>query len=137
MVTYTAAFGYQNVNLTADKKDSILAKNETLGTKNFTLDCVTGYVTANDHGTKFKNMQIAGKNLAKKDDTVKVADQDIFDAGRYGHVWTSKGSVITDVFYDDSSARPPSYASSCERQPGPPRRLASPTMLLIWPRKAT
>ena len=102
MVTYTAAFGYQNVNLTADKKDSILAKNETLGTKNFTLDRVTGYVTANDYGTKFKNMQIAGKNLAKKDDTVKVADQDIFDAGRYGHVWTSKGSVITDVFYDDS-----------------------------------
>ena len=102
MVTYTAAFGYQNVNLTADKKDSILAKNETLGSKNFELDRVTGYVTANDYGTKFKNMQIAGKNLAKKDDTVKVADQDIFDAGRYGHVWTSKGSVITDVFYDDA-----------------------------------
>ena len=102
MVTYTAAFGYQNVNLTADKKDSILAKNETLGTKNFTLDCVTGYVTANDYGTKFKNMQIAGENLAEKDTTVKVADQDIFDAGRYGHVWTSKGSVITDVFYDDA-----------------------------------
>ena len=102
MVSYTAAFGYQNVNLTADKKDSILAKNETLGSKNFELDRVTGYVTANDYGTKFKNMQIAGKNLAKKDDTVKVADQDIFDAGRYGHVWTSKGSVITDVFYDDA-----------------------------------
>ena len=102
MVTYTAAFGYQNVNLTADKKDSIFAKNETLGSKNFELDRVTGYVTANDYGTKFKNMQIAGKNLAKKDDTVKVADQDIFDAGRYGHVWTSKGSVITDVFYDDA-----------------------------------
>ena len=102
MVTYTAAFGYQNVNLTADKKDSILAKNETLGTKNFKLDCVTGYVTANDYGTKFKNMQIAGKNLAEKEKTVKVADQDIFDAGRYGHVWTSKGSVITDVFYDDA-----------------------------------
>ena len=102
MVTYTAAFGYQNVSLTADKKDSILAKNETLGSKNFELDRVTGYVTANDYGTKFKNMQIAGKNLAKKDDTVKVADQDIFDAGRYGHVWTSKGSVITDVFYDDA-----------------------------------
>ena len=102
MVSYTAAFGYQNVSLTADKKDSILAKNETLGSKNFELDRVTGYVTANDYGTKFKNMQIAGKNLAKKDDTVKVADQDIFDAGRYGHVWTSKGSVITDVFYDDA-----------------------------------
>ena len=102
MVTYTAAFGYQNVNLTADKKDSILAKNETLGTKNFKLDCVTGYVTANDYGTKFKNMQIKGENLAEKETTVKVADQDIFDAGRYGHVWTSKGSVITDVFYDDA-----------------------------------
>ena len=102
MVSYTAAFGYQNVSLTGDKKDSILAKNETLGSKNFELDRVTGYVTANDYGTKFKNMQIAGKNLAKKDDTVKVADQDIFDAGRYGHVWTSKGSVITDVFYDDA-----------------------------------
>ena len=102
MVTYTAAFGYQNVGLNEKADNKIFAKNETLGSKNFELDRVTGYVTANDYGTKFKNMQIAGKNLAKKDDTVKVADQDIFDAGRYGHVWTSKGSVITDVFYDDS-----------------------------------
>ena len=102
MVTYTAAFGYQNVGLNEKADNKIFAKNETLGSKNFELDRVTGYVTANDYGTKFKNMQIAGKNLAKKDDTVKVADQDIFDAGRYGHVWTSKGSVITDVFYDDA-----------------------------------
>ena len=102
MVTYTAAFGYQNVGLNEKADNKIFAKNETLGTKNFTLDCVTGYVTANDYGTKFKNMQIAGENLAEKDTTVKVADQDIFDAGRYGHVWTSKGSVITDVFYDDA-----------------------------------
>ena len=102
MVTYTAAFGYQNVGLNEKADNKIFAKNETLGSKNFELDRVTGYVTANDYGTKFKNMQIAGKNLAKKDDTVKVADQDIFDAGRYGHVWTSKGSVITDVFYDDT-----------------------------------
>ena len=102
MVTYTAAFGYQNVGLNEKADNKIFAKNETLGTKNFKLDCVTGYVTANDYGTKFKNMQIAGENLAEKDTTVKVADQDIFDAGRYGHVWTSKGSVITDVFYDDA-----------------------------------
>ncbi|MEF2949357.1 MAG: S-layer homology domain-containing protein [Oscillospiraceae bacterium] len=102
MVTYTAAFGYQNVGLNEKADNKIFAKNETLGSKNFELDRITGYVTANDYGTKFKNMQIAGKNLAKKDDTVKVADQDIFDAGRYGHVWTSKGSVITDVFYDDA-----------------------------------
>ena len=102
MVTYTAAFGYQNVGLNEKADNKIFAKNKTLGTKNFELDCVTGYVTANDHGTKFKNMQIKGENLAEKEKTVKVADQDIFDAGRYGHVWTSKGSVITDVFYDDA-----------------------------------
>ena len=102
MVTYTAAFGYQNVGLNEKADNKIFAKNKTLGTKNFELDCVTGYVTANDYGTKFKNMQIKGENLAEKDTTVKVADQDIFDAGRYGHVWTSKGSVITDVFYDDA-----------------------------------
>ena len=102
MVTYTAAFGYQNVGLNEKADNKIFAKNKTLGTKNFELDCVTGYVTANDYGTKFKNMQIKGENLAEKEKTVKVADQDIFDAGRYGHVWTSKGSVITDVFYDDA-----------------------------------
>ena len=102
MVTYTAAFGYQNVGLNEKADNKIFAKNETLGSKNFELDRITGYVTANDYGTKFKNMQIKGENLAEKDTTVKVADQDIFDAGRYGHVWTSKGSVITDVFYDDA-----------------------------------
>ena len=102
MVTYTAAFGYQNVGLNEKADNKLFAKNKTLGTKNFELDCVTGYVTANDYGTKFKNMQIKGENLAEKDTTVKVADQDIFDAGRYGHVWTSKGGVITDVFYDDA-----------------------------------
>ena len=102
MVSYTAAFGYQNVGLNEKADNKLFAKNKTLGTKNFELDCVTGYVTANDYGTKFKNMQIKGENLAEKEKTVKVADQDIFDAGRYGHVWTSKGSVITDVFYDDA-----------------------------------
>ena len=102
MVTYTAAFGYQNVGLNEKADNKLFAKNETLGSKNFELDRVTGYVTANDYGTKFKNMQIKGENLAEKEKTVKVADQDIFDAGRYGHVWTSKGSVITDVFYDDA-----------------------------------
>ena len=102
MVSYTAAFGYQNVGLNEKADNKLFAKNKTLGSKNFELDCVTGYVTANDYGTKFKNMQIKGENLAEKEKTVKVADQDIFDAGRYGHVWTSKGSVITDVFYDDA-----------------------------------
>ncbi len=35
MVTYTAAFGYQNVGLNEKADNKIFAKNETLGTKNF------------------------------------------------------------------------------------------------------
>ena len=39
MVTYTAAFGYQNVSLTADKDKNHLKNNATLGYKNFGLIC--------------------------------------------------------------------------------------------------
>ena len=39
MVTYTAAFGYQNVSLTADKDKNLLKNNATLGYKNFGLIC--------------------------------------------------------------------------------------------------
>ncbi len=39
MVTYTAAFGYQNVSLTGDKDKNLLKNNATLGYKNFGLIC--------------------------------------------------------------------------------------------------
>ena len=39
MVTYTAAFGYQNVSLTADKDKNLLKNNATIGYKNFGLIC--------------------------------------------------------------------------------------------------
>ena len=39
MVTYTAAFGYQNVSLTADKDKNLLKNNVSLGYKNFGLIC--------------------------------------------------------------------------------------------------
>ena len=39
MVTYTAAFGYQNVSLTADKDKNHLKNNVSLGYKNFKLVC--------------------------------------------------------------------------------------------------
>ena len=39
MVTYTAAFGYQNVSLTADKDKNHLKNNVSLGYKNFGLIC--------------------------------------------------------------------------------------------------
>ena len=102
MVSYTAAFGYQNVGLNGDKKDSILAKNETLGSKNFTLDSYEGYVVADGYDKDFNNMVIDGKNAADVSKKITVADQTIFDAGRYGHVWATKTTAITDVFYDDT-----------------------------------
>ena len=39
MVSYTAAFGYQNVSLTGDKDKNLLKNNATLGYKNFGLIC--------------------------------------------------------------------------------------------------
>ena len=99
MVTYTAAFGYQNVSLTADKDKNLLAKNKTLGDA-FNLTSYKGYITYN---AKKEAMVLTEKGEKTADDViVTVADQDVFDAGRYGHVWATKTTAITDVFYDDS-----------------------------------
>ena len=100
MVTYTAAFGYQNVSLNEKADNKLFAKNETLGSKNFKLDSYKGYITYN---AKKEAMILTEKGEKDADDVViTVADQDVFDAGRYGHVWTSDKKAITDVFYDDS-----------------------------------
>ena len=99
MVTYTSAFGYQNVSLSDKGANKLFAKNETLGHKTFKLDSYEGYVTYSD---KKEAMILTGKDADKKDVIIKVADQDVFDAGRYGHVWTSDKTAITDVIYDDT-----------------------------------
>ena len=100
MVTYTAAFGYQNVGLNEKADNKLFAKNETLGSKNFKLDSYKGYITYN---AKKEAMILTEKGEKAADDVViTVADQDVFDAGRYGHVWTSDKKAITDVFYDDT-----------------------------------
>ena len=100
MVTYTAAFGYQNVGLNEKADNKLFAKNETLGTKNFKLGSYEGYITYN---AKKEAMVLTEKGEKAADDVViTVADQDVFDAGRYGHVWTSDKKAITDVFYDDT-----------------------------------
>ena len=99
MVTYTAAFGYQNVSLDDKAANNLFSKNETLGRKSFELDSYEGYVT---YSSKKDAMILTGKDADKKDVEVKVADQDIFDAGRYGHVWTSDKTAISSVFYDDT-----------------------------------
>ena len=100
MVTYTAAFGYQNVSLNEKADNKLFAKNETLGTKNFELGSYKGYITYN---AKKEAMILTEKGEKAADDVViTVADQDVFDAGRYGHVWTSDKKAITDVFYDDT-----------------------------------
>ena len=103
MVTYTAAFGYQNVSLSAEK-DSSLVNNKTLADA-FNLNCYDGYVTADGVGSKYDGMILTdkmGTTEVKDDVTIDVDDQDIFDAGRYGHVWTVKTTAITDVIYDDT-----------------------------------
>ena len=100
MVTYTAAFGYQNVGLNEKADNKLFAKNETLGTKNFKLGSYEGYITYN---AKKEAMVLTEKGEKAADDVIiTVADQDVFDAGRYGHVWTSDKKAITDVFYDDT-----------------------------------
>ena len=100
MVTYTAAFGYQNVGLNEKADNKLFAKNETLGSKNFKLGSYEGYITYN---AKKEAMILTEKGEKAADDVViTVADQDVFDAGRYGHVWTSDKKAITDVFYDDT-----------------------------------
>ena len=99
MVTYTAAFGYQNVSLNEKADNKIFAKNKTLGDA-FNLASYKGYITYN---AKKEAMVLTEKGEKTADDViVTVADQDVFDAGRYGHVWATKTTAITDVFYDDS-----------------------------------
>ena len=99
MVTYTAAFGYQNVSLNEKADNKIFAKNKTLGDA-FNLTSYKGYITYN---AKKEAMVLTEKGEKTADDViVTVADQDVFDAGRYGHVWATKTTAITDVFYDDS-----------------------------------
>lgn len=101
-VSYTLAFGYQDTVLTTGTigNTSKVEKNPSIGEQTFGLACYEGYVTWNG-----KAMILTDNNgtAATADDVViKVADQDIFDAGRYGHVWTSKKSAVTDVYYDDT-----------------------------------
>lgn len=101
-VSYTLAFGYQDTVLTTGTigNTSKVEKNPSIGEQTFGLACYEGYVTWNG-----KAMILTDNNgtAATADDVViKVADQDIFDAGRYGHVWTSKKSAVTDVYYDDN-----------------------------------
>ena len=99
MVTYTAAFGYQNVSLNEKADNKIFAKNKTLGDA-FNLASYEGYITYN---AKKEAMVLTEKGEKDADDVIiTVADQDVFDAGRYGHVWATKTTAITDVFYDDS-----------------------------------
>ena len=98
MVTYTAAFGYQNVSLNEKADNKLFAKNETLGTKNFELGSYEGYITYN---AKKEAMVLTGKDADKKDVVITVADQDVFDAGRYGHVWTTKNKTDFIATKDD------------------------------------
>ena len=85
MVTYTAAFGYQNVGLsTATNK--VFAKNETLGSKVFGLAKVSGEITAVSYIDK--TTDIAGKEITG-------VDAGFENIGYAGYVWTVPGAKKT------------------------------------------
>ena len=85
MVTYTAAFGYQEVGLsTATNK--VFAKNETLGSKSFGLDTVSGEITAVSYIDK--TTDIDGKEITG-------VDAGFENIGYAGYVWTVPGAKKT------------------------------------------
>ena len=76
MVTYTAAFGYQNVGLTGDKDKNLLKNNATLGYKNFGLIC--------------------GEDEDKWGRPTKVWANDVNESGKYEY---NKDSAYATIAY--------------------------------------
>ena len=84
MVTYTAAFGYQNVSLNEKADNKIFAKNKTLGDA-FNLASYKGYITYN---AKKEAMVLTEKGEKTADDViVTVADHNHRDlSGQFCHL---------------------------------------------------
>ena len=76
MVTYTAAFGYQNVGLNGDKDGKLFQNNVTLGKKNFDLIC--------------------GEDEDKWGRPTKVWANDVNESGKYEY---NKDSAYATIAY--------------------------------------
>ena len=95
MVTYTAAFGYQNVSLTADKDKNLLAENETLGHKTFGLAKVSGEIVAVSYLDKTTTFNADEKYASKEDAVVTGVDAGFENIGYEGYVWAVPGAKKT------------------------------------------
>ena len=89
MVTYTAAFGYQEVGLST-ATNTVFAKNETLGSKVFGLAKVSGEISEVSYIDKTTEFTV------KSDKTqVTGVDAGFENIGYEGYVWTVPGAKKT------------------------------------------
>ena len=97
MVTYTAAFGYQNVSLNEKADNKIFAKNKTLGSEVFGLAKVSGEISKVSYLDKTTQFTYTEDKKDKKDKTEEVTgvDAGFENIGYEGYVWTVPGAKKT------------------------------------------
>ena len=89
MVTYTAAFGYQNVGLSTDA-NKVFTANKTLGSEVFGLAKVSGEISEVSYIDKTTQFTVKSK-----DTKVTGVDAGFENIGYEGYVWTVPGAKKT------------------------------------------
>ena len=96
MVSYTAAFGYQNVGLSTDA-NKVFTANKTLGSEVFGLAKVSGEISKVSYLDKTTQFTYTEDKKDKKDKTEEVTgvDAGFENIGYEGYVWTVPGAKKT------------------------------------------
>ena len=96
MVSYTAAFGYQNVGLSTDA-NKVFTANKTLGSEVFGLAKVSGEISKVSYIDKTTQFTYTEDKKDKKDKTEEVTgvDAGFENIGYEGYVWTVPGAKKT------------------------------------------
>ena len=97
MVTYTAAFGYQNVGLNEKADNKVFTANKTLGSEVFGLAKVSGEISKVSYLDKTTQFTYTEDKKDKKDKTEEVTgvDAGFENIGYEGYVWTVPGAKKT------------------------------------------
>ena len=93
MVSYTAAFGYQNVGLSTDK-NTVFTANKTLGSEVFGLAKVSGEISEVSYIDKTTQFTYT-ENKTNKTEEVTGVDAGFENIGYEGYVWTVPGAKKT------------------------------------------
>ena len=93
MVSYTAAFGYQNVGLSTDK-NTVFTANKTLGSEVFGLAKVSGEISEVSYIDKTTQFTYT-ENKTDKTEEVTGVDAGFENIGYEGYVWTIPGAKKT------------------------------------------